>query len=137
MKKLVALSVLVIVAVPAGAEWKGLVGRPAPALEIESWITAPEGKTLEDLRGRAVLLLFGDAAESGIPRWNDLRAAYWEKGLRIVAVPSEPPLGLDDRGIEFCIVVADHSGYGDGEEAHAVLVGPDGKVGWEGKPTAL
>ena len=134
MKKVLVFLVVLAAVSRARGEWKSLLGEKAPPLEISSWIAGPEGETLEDLRGRVVLLLLGDP--EGTARWNDLRAAYRKKGLRVVsllpAAPDEPP-----EGIEYCLAVGGCAAYGDGTGPRAVLLGADGKVGWEGEPGRL
>ncbi len=134
MKKLVIPIVLLLTVTTAVAEWAELTGRAAPEFDAGSFLAAPEGETIEDLRGRVVLLLFGPLADA--TAWNDLRAAWWEDDLRIIAVlpgePDEPP-----GGIEFGMAVGGFAAYGDGETAHAVLIGADGKVAFSGKPSEL
>ncbi len=133
--RIVAIPLLVLLA--AGtviAEWKSLVGEAAPAFDAESWIVPPEGETIEDLGGRVVLLLLGPPMNP--TPFNDLRAAWWEDGLRIIEVRSEEP--KEQPGdVEYCRAVGGFDGYGDGATSHAVLIGANGKVAWEGKPADL
>ncbi len=143
MSKVVAFAACVlclVVATPARSEWNGLVGSEAPALEITSWAAAPEGATLDDLRGSVVVLLLGSAADLAdaktVTRWNDLRAGWWEKGLRVVALVGKDP-GELPAAVEYSVAVGKAPAYGAGTDGRAVLVGPDGKIVWEGEPDAL
>lgn len=132
MKKSVAPLLLLLAATTAVAQWAELTGKPAPEFDAGSFLVAPEGETVGDLEGRVVLLLLGPVPDATM--WNDLRAAWWEDGLRIIAVfPSEPeqPPG----GIEYSMAIGGFSAYGDGESAHAVLIGADGEVEWSGPPS--
>ncbi len=127
MRRSVLVFVLLFPLLPAA------LAEPVPELEIESWLAAPEGETLGDLEGRVVLLLLGGAGDPAAPEpWNDLRAAYWEKGLRIVALLEKAPEG-GLAGVEYSIAV----GKAEGEGARAVLVGADGDVAWTGDPKEL
>lgn len=49
---------LLAAASAARAEWNSLLGKEAPSVTVESWINPAEGETLEDLRGRVILLEF-------------------------------------------------------------------------------
>ncbi len=113
------------------------VGEPAPPIEIGRWVHAPDGETLAQLYGRVVVLLLEGACdlgdESAVQRWNDLRAAYLEKGCRVVAVLQREPKEVSER-IEFSLAVAKTPAYGGGA---AVMIAPDGKLAWHGEPGAI
>jgi len=53
----VSLSALLALSVSASADWKSLVGKRPPHLQVQ-WINPGEGETLEDYHGKAVLLEF-------------------------------------------------------------------------------
>ncbi|MCP5070819.1 MAG: peptidylprolyl isomerase [bacterium] len=113
------------------------VGKLAPALDAPTWLTPTEATSLEEARGRVVVLLLGKAFDASIPstiaRWNDLRAAYLAKGLRVVGVvPAEIDTAPD--GAEFSVVAAENAGYAIEDGEGVVLIGADGKVAWQGKP---
>ena len=135
----VALAFLLALSASTRADWKTLLGKPAPEPEFGTWTAAPEGESLADLRGKVVLLLLGGAAEDGgaktVLSWNDLRAAYWDDGLRVVAVLGAAP--EDASGMEFSTAVGEATAYGDGSSPRAVLVDAGGKVAWEGDPAKL
>jgi len=134
MRIAIILLLVLLAAGTVAAEWKSLVGETAPAFDAGSWIVAPEGETAEDLRGRVVLLLLGPPMNP-VP-FNDLRAAWWEDGLRIIQVRSEEP-EEQPGDVECCQAVGGFGGYGHGETSFAVLIGANGKVAWEGKPGDL
>ena len=68
-----------------------------------------------------------------VAHWNDLRAAWWEQGLRIVALLTLPPDVLPET-IEFSVAVGSASAYGSDEEPRALVIGQDGNVVWSGAP---
>ena len=137
---LLALPLLWVQAAPAHAEWTSLTGTQAPPLEVGTWLSAPEGARLTDLRGLAVVLLLEGAVDlrdaEALTRWNDLRAGWWEKGLRVVALVAQAPKTLP-ADLEFSIAVGTAPAYGAGSDPHALLIAPDGTVAWEGPPGQL
>lgn len=56
MKKTIALSLL-LAASSVGA-WDDFTGQQAPSITVETWFNQSEGATLEDFRGKVVLLEF-------------------------------------------------------------------------------
>ena len=128
---LILLIIPLLFAAPADAEWADLTGQAAPPFEVGSFLAAPEGETVADLLGRVVLLLLGPPPDA--TAFNDLRAAWWEDGLRIIAVlpagTTEPP-----GGIEYGVAEGGFGAYGEGETSHAVLIDADGEVAWSGQP---
>jgi hypothetical protein len=42
----------------AAPAWESLTGQEARPIEVDEWLNAAEGQTLEDLRGKVVLLEF-------------------------------------------------------------------------------
>ena len=71
-----------------------------------------------------------------VHRWNDLRAAYLEKGLRVLALLAKQPAAMPE-AVEFSLAVGRGPAYGEGPVSRAVLIGPAGKVGWTGEPKDL
>ena len=68
---------------------KTLTGQPAPALEVEEWLTgAPV--SIRDLKGKTIALYFWEPAHLNYRQWVDLldslHQIYHEKGLVCVAV---------------------------------------------------
>jgi hypothetical protein len=74
---------------------------------------------------------------------NELRESFGEKGLRILAISTEPASRIEpfiaEKGITYPVGLStDVLGiYGGGGIPHAYLIGPDGVVLWEGHPSSL
>ena len=134
-----ACALFLLLAATAGAE-DATVGHPAPALEITSWLTPTEAQTLGDLRGRVVVLLLGTtlnpATETGTSRWNDLRAAYLAKGLRVVAVVPAETASVPD-AIEFSVAAGTAPGYELEGGKGVAVIGAGGTLAWQGPPDEL
>ncbi len=109
MKRLIVLLVLVSVAGLARAEWKGLVGKEAPPLEVGKWLNPGDATTLADYRGRPVVVTFFVPSQpeflSAVPRLNELRFVYGAKGLVVLCVTLDKESSLDtfaeDKGVPF------------------------------------
>lgn len=75
-------------------EAEGLVGQQAPEISLAEAINAPKPYTLEELRGKVVLLEFwatwcGPCIAS-IPHLEHLHREYGERGLAVLGVSREP-----------------------------------------------
>ena len=57
MSALVVGGVLALAA-STDAEWKSLTGQKAPGFDVKRWINPPEGNSVEDLRGKVLLVEF-------------------------------------------------------------------------------
>jgi cyclophilin family peptidyl-prolyl cis-trans isomerase len=125
------LAAVLIPALALAALAADLVGKPAPEPEISEWVVKPEGETLEALRGHVVLLLLNGAGETRVAAWNDLRAAYLEDDLRVVAVVADEA----PEAAEYSVAKGSAPAYGEGPLA--VLVAADGEVAWAGPPAEL
>ncbi len=135
MRLPLALLLLAVVVVPVARASDALVGQEAPPLAIESWLAKPEGETLRDLRGNVVVLLLPGALDlsdaKAVTAWSDLRAGWWEKGLRVVALVAKAPEALPKEA-EFSVAAGTAPEYGDG--GRVCLVAADGKIAWRGAP---
>lgn len=58
MKRLSTAAVLLAAATTVHAGWQHLNGQEAPSFEVEKWFNPTDGSTIEDLRGKAILLEF-------------------------------------------------------------------------------
>jgi hypothetical protein len=58
MKRLSTAVILLAAATTARAEWQSLDGQEAPSFEVDKWFNPAEGSTIDDLRGKAILLEF-------------------------------------------------------------------------------
>lgn len=54
----IMLAIVMIMAPACVVEADGFVGKPAPEIQVEEWINAPERTNLATLRGKVVLLEF-------------------------------------------------------------------------------
>jgi peroxiredoxin len=76
--------------------WKVLTGKPAPGIEAERWFNAGDVlPSLEELRGEVVVLEFFVTSSPECLERADLLARlhdqYFDLGLRVVAITTEPP----------------------------------------------
>jgi len=81
------------------------IGRPAPAWHNQSWLNADHPLTLEELRGRVVLLNFWVFTcyncTNTVPSLVDFDRKYRDRGLTLIGIhtPEFPPYaGEHDRG---------------------------------------
>lgn len=58
MKRLSTAVILLAAATTALAGWQNLDGQEAPNFDVEKWFNPAEGSSIEDLRGKAILLEF-------------------------------------------------------------------------------
>ena len=86
-------------------QFAGQSRRPAPSWKNQSWLNADHPFTLEELRGRVVLLNFWVFTcyncTNTVPSLVDLDRKYREKGLTIIGIhtPEFPPYaGEHDKG---------------------------------------
>lgn len=95
MRRPLALLLLVVavfpsLAVRAAEPGETLLGTPAPEWEAEYWLHSPP-LTLEDLRGRVVLVRFWTApgcpyCSATAPSLNTLHERYGDRGLTVVGL---------------------------------------------------
>ena len=55
---ILTLGGMLVAAASARAEWKDITGEKAPSFGVERWIHPPDGDTIEDLKGKVVLIEF-------------------------------------------------------------------------------
>jgi len=97
-----------------------MVGEEAPEIadEVEQWVNGEE-VDLADLRGKAVLLYFWHPRDGASPatldRVQGFAARYGDDGLVVIGL---------------CVCDEPRTPY-------CYLVGPDGRVAWEGPPDKL
>ena len=58
MKTLGTAVALLAATTVARADWQNLDGQPAPNFAVEQWFNPTDGSTVEDLRGKAILVEF-------------------------------------------------------------------------------
>jgi peroxiredoxin len=142
---LVTGAALLLAASPAAAGIGS--GDVAPDFEGKSFFnTAPI--TLQSLRGRLVLFeLFSTGCgpcRAQVGHLNELQEKYGPKGFTIVGVSKEPGSSLEkfvaELGAKYPIVAESTDSmraYGRNSFPSAFLIGPDGRVLWDGHPASL
>lgn len=104
-----------------------------------------EAQRLVDLRGSVVLVEFwGSHCEfcrSEIPHLNRLHGSRLDRGLVVIGITPEPPATIEPylarHGVRFPIAIGDVRAYALSSVPDAVLVGPDGRILWRGRPYHL
>jgi thiol-disulfide isomerase/thioredoxin len=123
------------------------VGTTAPELVFDHrfHFGELEAHKLGDLRGSAVLVEFwGSHCEfcrSEIPHLNRLHGSRLDQGLVVIGITPERPATIEpylaQHGVRFPIAIGDVRAYALSSVPDAVLVDPDGKILWRGRPYDL
>lgn len=119
------------------------VGKPAIEINAQSWLNTKPVK-LSGLKGKVVVVEFWATwcgpCRASIPHLKELNAKYASKGLTLVSLTDEGaevagPF-VKQNGMDYAIGTGSTTGedYGVTGIPHAVVVGKDGKVVWEGHP---
>ncbi|HNY10676.1 MAG TPA: TlpA disulfide reductase family protein [Candidatus Wallbacteria bacterium] len=149
MKKIIALIVLLTVTISFGTAFaqkkdeKSLVGQNFIEVEAKSWLNSDALK-VADQKGKIVILEFWATwcppCRKSIPHLIELYDKYKDKGVTFMAFTDEAketvepfvkemkmpyPIGIESKiGVSYNV-----SGI-----PHAVVIGTDGKIAWEGHP---
>lgn len=124
-----------------GTKFKSFLGKKAPEIVVESWITEKP-----ETAGKYVLLDFWGPActpcRKGIPELNRYSKVF-AKDLIIIGISvqkEEQVRAMKEPVIEYYSAIdtkkATIGAYAPKFYPHAVLIDPDGVVRWEGNPTA-
>jgi hypothetical protein len=119
-----------------------LLGKPAPALEVEKWLGAKPS-----LDGKFVLITFWAPwslpCRKCIPDWNSLQKTFTDR-LAVVGITAEPETSvkeLADPKIEFASAIDSQAKMGTAMGAtsipYVVLLDPKGIVRYQGHPSAI
>jgi cyclophilin family peptidyl-prolyl cis-trans isomerase len=149
MKRLIQCVVILLVVLLAAAGtvragWSALLGKSAPPVDVATWVNPADGNTLQDFRGRPVLLVFfspkSNAILAALPRLNELAAFYGEQDLVVLGVSTDAEADLGAwataQSFPFPFGAAGEGAkaWGSGDGVRGWLVGTDGKIAWEGDP---
>lgn len=142
LKVLLCLAAVALLS-PLQARTEGSnVGQDLPALKFTYLKDAPA------LKGKPMVLEFWATwcppCRTSIPHLNEIYAKYKDKGLMIVGVTKEKrdvvEAFLKKLPINYSVALDDGAlarGFGITGIPHAMLVGKDGKIVWEGHPMQL
>ena len=110
------------------------------------WLNIETPPTLEELNGKVVLIDFWATwcgpCVAGIPHLNELAEKHKADGLQILSFTNQSQKGIEnflkDTAMNYPIGVASDLSleYGVTGIPHAFIIGRDGKLIWEGNPTA-
>jgi len=137
-----ATAVLGFVAAAVAGE-SALLGKPAPEIDAREWIHGDGRTRLADFRGEVVLLEFWktrcSVSRGDVRHLVKLVDDYGKKGLEVIALTSDDDrrtltrfLADVDPSPNYRIVAGAAGGYAATRLPYAVLVGPDGKVLFDG-----
>ena len=137
---------ILLLSVPVTAQWRRLWQKPAPELRVDSWVHAPEARSLEGLRGKVVLLaLWADPARvrpGHVEQLQELHKQYEDRGLRVVAIVRDEASALARRAKSHRITFGLARAVGFKEyifmdqwlNPQLYLIDPEGVVVWQGHP---
>jgi thiol-disulfide isomerase/thioredoxin len=140
----IAMATLALLIVPGQARSASEhVGKPAIEIQAGKWLNTQPLK-LSALKGKVVVIEFWATwcgpCRASIPHLKELNAKYASKGLTLVSLTDEraevaEPF-VKQNGMDYPIGTDSSTGeaYGVTGIPHAVVVGKDGKVAWEGHP---
>jgi thiol-disulfide isomerase/thioredoxin len=154
MRSFLVRAVVVVFLLVAGAYLFGgfdalaagsnLVGKEAPEISAAGWINSEGPVTLAGLKGKPVVVEFWATwcppCRKSIPHLIELYAKHKDAGLVILGLSKEPKEKVEpfakEKGMTYIVGYGSESGeaYGVTGIPTAYVVGPDGKVAWNGHP---
>lgn len=148
MRKIAGLLAIVVSLLwligPVGARSSvDLVGKPAPEIQAGKWYNG-EGQSLARLKGKVVVVEFwatwcGPCVKA-IPHLKEIHSKYSDKGVVLISLSGESAAEVDPfvkaKGMNYLVGAESETSekYSVTGIPHAVVVGVDGKVSWQGHP---
>jgi len=140
----ITLATLALLVVPGMARSEANhVGKPAIEINAKKWLNTSPLK-LSALKGKVVVVEFWATwcgpCRASIPHLKELNAKYASKGLVLVSLTDEAANVAEpfvkQNGMDYAIGTdsSTSNDYGVTGIPHAVVIGKDGKVVWEGHP---
>ncbi|HEV3026355.1 MAG TPA: TlpA disulfide reductase family protein [Planctomycetota bacterium] len=140
MRHLVAAALLLALAAPTvGAQ----ESKQPKEINAKGWINA-EGASLEKLKGKVVIVEFWATwcppCRASIPHLVELRNKTDKSKVEIIGLTDEPLSKVEkfakDMKMNYIVGYGSTSGeaYGVTGIPHAFVIGPDGKIAWDGHP---
>lgn len=142
----VVLVIFIILPLIVSAVGKDFLNQRPPELRVKEWLNTEKGYKLSELRGKAVLIDFWATwcppCRRAMPHLQKLYKEYSEKGLIVIALSAETrdrvepfikqnnytfPVALDDSR-------KTNQLYGIRSIPTTYLIGPTGRVVWQGHP---
>jgi thiol-disulfide isomerase/thioredoxin len=140
MRPFIAAAVVLAIAVPAV---RAQEDRQPKEINAKGWINSP-GVTLAKLKGKVVVVEFWATwcppCRASIPHLIDLRNKMDRSKVEIVGLTDEPRDKVEpfakDMKMNYTVGYGSTSGeaYGVRGIPHAFVIGPDGKIAWDGHP---
>jgi len=120
------------------------VGAVAPEIPKTKWLNTKRPLSLEQLRGRVVVLVFWNAVDTASMLDGTPFVSWWkplaEPGATFLVVSEDPadvltPL-LEAKGIPLAVAASSTAGqlYGTSKESMVFIVAWDGRIIWRGSP---
>jgi thiol-disulfide isomerase/thioredoxin len=148
MKRNIVMALLVafvlVTLAPVFAAENFWVGKIPPEIKAYEWINTTKALKLADLKGKIVVVEFWATwcppCRASIPHLIKMNNQYKDKGVVIIGLSSEDRNTIvkfaQEIGMNYPVGIASTSGkeYMVNGIPHAVVVGKDGKVVWEGHP---
>lgn len=140
---LIAAFILVTV-MPVLAAGKSLVGQTAPEIDAMGWVNTNKVLKLSDLKGNVVVVEFWATwcppCRASIPHLIKLYNQYKNKNVEFISLTNESGDAvkkfIKDNKMNYPIGLSSKTAQAYGVQGipHAVVIGKDGKVIWEGHP---
>ena len=140
MRQLVAAALILVL---AGSAARAQEGKQPKEINAKGFLNS-EAVTLEKLKGKVVVVEFWATwcppCRASIPHLVDLRNKLDKSKVEIIGLTDEPLDKIEkfvkDMKMNYTVGYGSTSGgdYGVTGIPHAFVIGPDGKIAWDGHP---